>query len=53
MNRCLSSFEKLFGILKGNVDINPDALCGSVFLNKNFDAKDSYIIAVLADSQFL
>ena len=53
MNRCLSSFEKLFGILKGNVDINPHALRGSAFLNKNFDAKDSYIIAALADSQFL
>ena len=39
MNRCLSSFEKLFGILKGKVDINPNALCGSAFLNKNFDTK--------------
>jgi hypothetical protein len=53
VNRCLSSFEKLIRILKGNVDINPHALCGSEFLNKNFDAKDSYIIAALADSQFL
>ena len=45
--------EDLFVILDGNIDINPDALCGSAFLNKNFDTKDSPILAALEESPLL
>jgi hypothetical protein len=53
VNLSLSSFEKIFVIPEGNIDINPDALYGSAFLNKNFDTKDSPILAALEDSPLL
>ena len=40
-------------VLEGNIHIYPDALCGSAFLNKNFDTKNSYIITILEDSPLL
>jgi hypothetical protein len=53
VNLCLSSFENIFVILEGNIDINPDALRGSAFLNKNFDTKGSAILAILEDNPLL
>ena len=53
VNLYFSSFENKFVILEGNIEINPDTLCDSVFLNKNFNTKGSAILAILEDNTLI